>query len=194
MILAGNETTRGGLYGVGQESEQICARYLSGIGYTVIPISEYTNNTGKKINAPMLLSPEGLRVSPDLLVMAARKSFWVEVKRKGEPTYYWKRSRWEHGVDTPNFEDYMEIQRTSGYPVYIFVHEIKSPATPDLYLNNREDIGARRKMIADLQDKEVWLSIAIDNASKLGESRPNNREMIRPQNPMGTVLIGQEAQ
>ena len=176
---------REGIYGVGQESEQICARYFSNKGYVVIPISEYTNNTGGMINAPMIVSSYGPMVSPDLMVMKGSKLFWIEVKMKNEPTYYWKRHRWEHGIDTPNFNSYKSIQLESGWPVYIFVHEIHSPKTAELYLYSRMCSDDFRKMKSDLIPSNNWLYIALDDANRLGESRPNNIEMISKANPRG---------
>lgn len=173
------------IYGIGQESEQMVATYFSKkYGCLVVPVSEYTNNTGVKINAPMLIDKDGPLISPDLLIINNNKSFWIEVKQKSEPTYYWKKSRWEHGIDKPNFDAYLETQKSS-YPVYIIIHEINSPNTPDLYLSSKDDISAFKKMKSDLQRKDVWLRISINDASLHGQCRPSNPEMISTKNPLG---------
>lgn len=180
---------RAGLYGVGQEFEQEAAKRLATNGWIVIPVSEYANNTGAKINAPMLVSPKGVAISPDLLAMkAGEKSFWFEVKDKSEPTYTWKFGRWEHGIDKPNADDYKTVQENSGIPVVILIHERNSPKTPDLYLSSSDDIGAYRKMKADLQPSNLWLWVYLDDAIKHGNVRANNPEMTKPNNPTGSGL------
>ncbi len=77
-------------YGIGQEAEQELARILGERGYTVIPISAFTNNTGKGIKAPMIVVGGEYSVSPDLLAMKDGRSLWIEVKRKSVPAYFYK--------------------------------------------------------------------------------------------------------
>ena len=181
-------TTRPDLYGVGQKFEQEAARRLANRGWIVIPMSEFTNNTGIKINAPMLVVPDGLKISPDLLAIKAGKQIWVEVKDKTAPTYTWKHHRWEHGIDQPNSDDYLSIQKQSGYPVFLLIHENSSPRTPDLYLSSMDDMAAYRRMKADLVDSDLWLSIALSDAIQYGNTRANNPEMVGPRNPSGAGL------
>jgi hypothetical protein len=181
-------TQRTGLYGVGQEAEQFAARQLAQRGWLVIPMSEYTNNTGIKINAPMLLVPEGMTISPDLLAIKASQTIWIEVKDKTGPTYTWKYHCWEHGIDKPNIVEYKKIQDLSGKPVFLLIHENNSPKTPDLYLHSMSDIGSYRKMKADLEPSDLWLYILLDNALLYGNFRDGNPEMIDPRNPIGAGL------
>lgn len=176
---------REGLYGVGQESEQEAADYLVEMGYFVIPISEYTNNTGKKINAPMVMSSEGKMIGPDLFGIKDGKDVWFEVKRKKEPTYFFKRREWQHGVDSPNMIAYRQVQERTGKPLIILVHEIFSPKTPDLDICLTEDSCAHIKVKEDLQPVEMWLSINLDDAFKFGQERPGNFEMVTPRNRDG---------
>lgn len=176
---------RDGLYGVGQESEQLAAQYLSSMGYFVIPISEYVNNTGGRINAPMVLSPSGLTIGPDLLILKDGKDMWVEVKRKDEPTYFWKSHEWQHGIDQPNFDAYTKIAQETNKAFIILIHEINSPATPDLWLRLIDDVSAARRVKADLQPIEKWLSISLTDASLFGDSRPGNPQMMDMDNPRG---------
>ncbi len=181
-------SARPGMYGVGQAKEQEAAARLAAKGWIVIPVSEYVNNTGGKINAPMLVIPDGVAVSPDLLAMKPGKSMWFEVKDKTEPTYTWKFHRWEHGIDKQNIDDYQTIQGKTSVPVVILVHENTSPKTPDLYLRSSDDIGAYRKMKADLQSSDMWLWVYLTDAIAHGNVRINNREMIRKNNPTGAGL------
>lgn len=181
-------SARDGTYGIGQEAEQEAARKLAGNGWIVIPVSEFTNNIGLKINAPMLVIPDGVCISPDLLAIKPAKSLWFEVKKKTEPTYTWKLRRWEHGTDKPNIDAYQVIQEKTAAPVYLLVQEENSPQTHDLYLNNFDDIDARRKMKADLRPSRIWLWISLNDALRYGNVRNNNREMIGKNNPNGEGL------
>lgn len=175
-------------YGVGQRAEQAAARLLIQRGWMVIPISEYTNNTGGIINAPMLMMPNGMKISPDLFAIRNGKQIWCEVKDKTAPTYTWKWHRWEHGIDLPNCNDYQAVQDQSGFPVYLLVHENNSPKTPDLHLESMSDISAYKKMKADLKPSSVWLVISLDEALLSGNILEKNPEMISANNPRGAGL------
>lgn len=179
---------REGLYGVGQVSEQLAARYLSNRGWFVIPISEFTNNTGGRINAPMVVMPSGLCVGPDLFIIKAGSSMWVEVKQKDEPTYFWKKGEWQHGVDLPEIMAYKKVSEETKLPCHILVHEIMSPKTPDLFLMSKNDITCYKRMKEDLIKIERWLSINLADAIRNGEVRPGNPNMISTRNPEGNGL------
>lgn len=181
-------STREALYGVGQKYEQEAARRLAANGWIVVPMSEFTNNTGIKINAPMLVIPDGVAISPDLLAIKPGKQIWFEVKDKTEPTYTWKLHRWEHGIDKPNADDYLLIEEKSDVPVILLIHEKNSPETPDLYLSSMDDIGAYKRMKSDLKPSDIWLSISLKKAFENGNIRNGNKEMIGPKNKLGAGL------
>lgn len=174
-------------YGIGQEAEQEMASILGHRGYTVIPISALTNNTGAKINAPMLVIGDEYSISPDLLAMKNGKSTWVEVKRKSVPAYYYKWHCWVHGVDRPHIEAYQKAKLTTGHPLFIFVLEDKSPITPDLWLDwhERSKFGAEQN---DLSGPKQWLWISLDDALANGRFLSGNKEMIDNRNHEGVGL------
>ncbi|MER2526741.1 MAG: hypothetical protein ABTR07_02315, partial [Candidatus Competibacter denitrificans] len=126
-----------------------------------------------------------LTIGPDLLIMKDGTDKWVEVKRKDEPTYFWKFHEWQHGIDLPNIRAYQKIAKETRRPFVILVHEINSPATPNLYLHLMDDVSAHRRMQADLQPIETWLSISLDDAIRCGNSRPGNPQMMDKDNPHG---------
>jgi hypothetical protein len=175
------------LYGVGQEAEQELATFLGHRGYMVIPISSFTNNTGAKISAPMLVVGDSYSVSPDLLAIKDGKSMWIEVKRKSVPAYFYKWHCWVHGVDRQNIEAYRKAQKASGHPLFICVLEDKSPLTPDLYLewHERRPNGPEAE---DLQGARQWLWITLDDALEYGNFLVGNIEMVGPSNPEGCGL------
>lgn len=174
-------------YWIGQEAEQELASMLGHRGYTVIPISAFTNNVGAAINAPMLVIGEEYSISPDLLAMKNGKAMWIEVKRKSVPAYYYKWHCWVHGVDRHNIEAYQKAKLATGHPLIICVLEDKSPITPDLWLDwhERFKFGAEQN---DLSGPRKWLWISLDDALLNGRFLTGNQEMVNTRNPEGVGL------
>lgn len=176
-------------FGIGQEYEQMAAKLFAAMGNQVIPMSMFINNTGGKCAAPMIVDADGLTISPDLLVIGKGKPpFWAEIKQKSIPSYFFKKHRWEHGIDSYMAESYKKIQDESGYCVYILVYEEKSPKTPNLYLDLRQDTSAKKIAENDLEKSGLWMAISLTHAAEKGEVRPNNDAMKKPHNPEGLGL------
>jgi hypothetical protein len=73
------------------------------------------------VKAPIATGPyAGLRL-PDFSVMGAGSMFWVEAKYKTERTHHHISDTWEHGIDLPNWVDYLEIEARSGQRGFIVV-------------------------------------------------------------------------
>ncbi len=168
-------------YGIGQQVEQEAARLLSCYGI-VIPVSQYQHNTGGLIAAPMLVTLDELIISPDLLVIA-KNPFWVEVKGKTAPAYFFKNHQWRHGIDAQNAQQYLMVQENS-YPVFILIHEERSPRTPELLLRH----PCAGDPDDDLYDSGLWLGISLTAAFRCGVVQPNNPAMIKESNPTGLGL------
>lgn len=181
--------TESSLYGVGQEAEQEFARMLGDHGYIVVTISLFTHNTGAAVAAPMLISSDGLSISPDILAikMETGKPAWFEVKRKSVPAYFYKWHCWVHGIDKPNIDAYRKAQDLSGYPVYICILEDKSPATPNLFLEWHDNIK-NGQADQDLVGPRKWMWITLDDAFLFGDFLPGNPEMVSNRNRSGEGL------
>lgn len=73
--------------------------------------------------APMTHGPfAGYRL-PDFTVMKAGASYWAEVKLKSRPTYTHRLQQYDHGVDLPNWTDYLAVEKVSGLPGFLIVGE-----------------------------------------------------------------------
>lgn len=62
-------------------------------------------------------------VIPDLNVARDGWWFWVEVKTKKEPTPQRETQIEEHGIPLHHWEDYREVQRITGAPVFLAIVE-----------------------------------------------------------------------
>lgn len=177
------------IYGNGQEEEQEFASYLIGRGHIVIPISSYQNNTGGIIGAPMMMLPDGKVIAPDLFAMKNGKHFFVEVKGKSVPAYFYRDHQYVHGVDLPNARAYQKISIESGYPLYIALLEKDSPRDGLLWVDLAQDgMAATRRVKENLQSAHTWLWIPIEDAFLLGKCQSNNSAMKNPSNPEGWGL------
>lgn len=113
-------------YKMGQNGEQVIKRLLMQHGWLVIPSYAYTGKGDDK--APKLEGMNCFYVIPDLDVCKAGTRRWVEVKTKTEATFYRKLQRHEHGIPLRHYHHYFEVQRATGAPVWMFVHELNTGA------------------------------------------------------------------
>jgi len=126
----------------------------------VLPTYDFKECTSAT-KAPTLIagSLHELLVIPDVLSWhAVHGACWSEVKSKARPTYYRKLGRWEHGFDYSLLEEYERVERVTGVPVWIVVHEAFSPSDPD---ND-----------SPLQPANRWMVVRLRDAMKQGERRP----------------------
>jgi hypothetical protein len=145
---------------MGDSQQKAWARLMAGRNNVVLPtygIEEVDDRT----KAPVLFVSDGkILVAPDILLLKEGNGMWHEVKAKSSPS--WRRfhpgPRWEHGIDYCHYRDYLEVERKSGSPVWIVIHEAKSP----LDTERESKIGG----------PPLWLVIALSEISKTGEHRP----------------------
>jgi hypothetical protein len=75
------------------------------------------------IKAPIMTGPyRGYRL-PDFSVLANGRCYWNEVKYKTTATLHRKTDVLEHGIDLPNWNDYLAICKLSGLPGYLTIGE-----------------------------------------------------------------------
>ncbi len=104
----------------GDAGQQEAAEYLQRKGWYVLEMFRGLQDTE---GAPAIEADEDAIVLPDLLVARKGRTAWVEVKAKAQATYTRKTGRHEHGFPERLFEDYHDIQETTGIPVIIMVGE-----------------------------------------------------------------------
>jgi hypothetical protein len=107
---------------IGRLFESEFARHAHILGYFVNRHCEQLGVTGVK--APMLDGPfAGYRL-PDFTLMKEGDAFWVEAKYKSDVTKYGKNNgEPQHGIDWPNWIDYIKISKISGQRGYLVLGE-----------------------------------------------------------------------
>ncbi len=107
---------------IGRLFESEFARQAQKLGYFVIRHCEQLGVSGTK--APMLDGPfAGYRL-PDYTLMAHGVSFFVEAKYKTKPTpYHLNGNMPQHGIDWPNWEDYLKVCSISGQRGFLVIGE-----------------------------------------------------------------------
>ena len=130
----------GEVFGV-SEASKVFARILAARGNAVQPVS-----------GDHPVDPGVLALNP------THGEAWYQVKAKSAPSYLRRLARWEHGVDVALIEEYEAIERDTGAPVWLVIHEARSPSDPTL-----ESV---------LVKSGAYLGIRLANALLLGERRP----------------------
>lgn len=158
----------------GAAIERAYAETVTHSGGIAMPLCAATGNT-KGTKAPMMTTVDGLKIAPDFLLVRRGRTLWAEVKGKCQPSYHFKSGRWEHGLDWHLVAHYSAVQRESGAPVWIVVHEAHSPASDDI-----RPRWAWRHMtpMPCCTPSGLWLCVSLDDAMASGGRRaewPNGR-------------------
>lgn len=109
---------------LGRMGERLVSTWIQSKGYGVIPSYDYTGKENNK--APKLMFAESGFVVPDLDIAFRGRRFWVEVK-----TYYHAPLNRKHGINVHGiprrlYEDYLQVERSTGCLVYLAVLEIST--------------------------------------------------------------------
>ncbi len=141
---------------MGDSSQKDYAMLIAKRGFVVMPVYDM-NDAIQATKAPVLFSDTGLLVAPDVLLMSAKSQVWQDVKAKSKPTWRRIEARWEHGCDYALAVEYQKVQKMTGIPAGIVVHESKSPLD--------------ETMESYICGPPAWLYITINDAFKLGTHR-----------------------
>jgi len=105
----------------GKAGESKIAQWLRARGNSVLPVYEKLIDDGK---GPALYMPDGMLIAPDLFVFRDRHALWVEAKHKTGFTWSREYSRWETGIDLRHYADYLKIEDSTPWPVWLmFLHD-----------------------------------------------------------------------
>lgn len=114
----------------GQRGEQTVSEWLQSRGHLVFPAYE---KEGSDYKGPQLFSSSGDLILPDLLAFRDGKAIWFEVKRKTCFTWHRLTRRWVTGIDLHHYQQYLEVRRRVGLPVWLVFHHPESvPDTRDV--------------------------------------------------------------
>jgi hypothetical protein len=105
----------------GHEGELRVADLLKRRGWCIVPSYDYS---GKEGDMPPRL--QGLKQAwpvPDLDISRNGERRWVEVKTKARADYTRTTQRYEHGIPLRHYRAYLDVERITGTPVWLFVVE-----------------------------------------------------------------------
>ena len=100
----------------GQIGEGLIARWLIRRGSSVLPAYQIEIQHGK---GPRFFTPDGVFVSPDLLVFSGEKVTWIEAKTKSAFTWHRISRTWQTGIDLRHWHDYVKVDMLSNWPVWL---------------------------------------------------------------------------
>ena len=106
----------------GKTGESRIAKYLLGLGYSVLPAYEKVDDDHK---GPVLYSAiSGALIVPDMLAFKGRQVLWIEAKHKAAFTWHRKTSQWVTGIDLHYYQQYLTIQNERPeWPIWLlFLH------------------------------------------------------------------------
>ena len=100
----------------GRVGESKIARFFARRGWSVLPVYEVEQGTGK---GPRLYTASGQLIAPDMIVFNSKKVYWIEAKHKS--AFAWNRTReeWVTGIDLVHYQDYCEVARRSPFPIWL---------------------------------------------------------------------------
>lgn len=109
----------------GKIGEGLIANWFKRKGYIALPIYEKQIDEGK---GPQLFTSNRNLIAPDLLMFNfdkdGEKVFWIEAKHKSAFTWHRITQRWTTGIDLKHYQDYLEVDKLTPWPVWlIFLHE-----------------------------------------------------------------------
>lgn len=104
----------------GQTGESAIAMWLRKRGFAVLPVYEKILDTGK---GPQLFLPDGCLIAPDMFVFKGDNALWIEAKHKTAFSWHRITARWVTGIDLRHYEDYLRVDDSSPWPVWLlFLH------------------------------------------------------------------------
>jgi hypothetical protein len=75
------------------------------------------------VKAPLLTGPYAGYRLPDFTVLADGASYWIEAKFKSRQAFWGKTGTKRHGIDLPNWQDYLVICKLSGQAGFLLIGE-----------------------------------------------------------------------
>jgi len=120
-MVRGGAMTFQKMLAIGKTGEGIIAQWMKRQGFNVLPVYEKEQGEYK---GPALYTVEGSLIAPDMLVFKpGGKTVWIEAKTKSAFTMHHKTGHWTTGIDLRNYQDYLQVQDVSPWPVWLlFLH------------------------------------------------------------------------
>lgn len=116
---------------IGLLGESHIARWLNGRGWNILPAYQTEIHTGK--GPRLFMATHKQLVTPDMLAFRTNEIRWFEAKTKSAFAWNRQRQEWVTGIDKRHWLDYIEVNRETGWPLWIlFLHKpgYKAKDTP----------------------------------------------------------------
>jgi hypothetical protein len=107
------------LFKRGLQGEALVREWLKLRGFYVLPTSLIQNG-----GAPALESFLNRITASDILVAGHGRTYWAEIKTYSRSTWNQIRQREEHGVPIKNWNQYLEGERITGIPGYLYILQL----------------------------------------------------------------------
>lgn len=109
---------------IGKAGEVKVSQWLQQQGYTMIPME-------REDHGPQITRGCAKKRLMDFLVARTDGAKWVEVKCKDSPVLFQKRHELRHGIDLPNWEDYLEVEALFRTPAFLAILQRKPEVTAE---------------------------------------------------------------
>ncbi len=107
------------LFKRGLQGEALVREWLKLRGFYVLPTSLISNG-----GAPALEAFLNHVIASDILVAGHGRTFWAEVKTYSRSTWNQKRQREEHGITIKSWIQYLEGEKITGIPGYLYILQL----------------------------------------------------------------------
>lgn len=110
----------------GKTGESIIAQWLRRRGFSVLPVYEKEQGEYK---GPAVYAIDAQLIAPDMLAFQPTgKTLWIEAKTKSAFTLHRMTGHWLTGIDLRNYEDYLQVQDVSPWPIWLLFLQLEGQA------------------------------------------------------------------
>jgi hypothetical protein len=113
---------------LGRTGESVIAQWMKRRGYSVLPVYEKEQGDYK---GPALYAVNTNLIAPDMLCFKpSGETRWIEAKTKSAFTWHRasKPPRWTTGIDLRHYQDYLEVQTVSPWPIWLLFLQLPGQA------------------------------------------------------------------
>jgi hypothetical protein len=128
-------------------------------GYHVVRHCDQLGVTGTK--APVMTGPYAGYRLPDFTLLANGSSYWNEVKYKSRQAYYGLEQEHRHGIDLPNWRDYLVIEKLSGNAGFLIIGEGSTGRILIASFNKLVACGQRHRSSAQFPEGMMFWSVGV---------------------------------
>jgi hypothetical protein len=102
----------------GAWAEDAVSEFLSSEGWYITKTCRIDDG-----GAPKAISAIKNLVLPDIMRSKGGATRWGEIKFKDSPSYFRARKEYRHGIDLPNWNDYLQVEKETGISGDLFILE-----------------------------------------------------------------------